>query len=64
MSNPIPPSQTLAERVGPSAVDDVRAIRSELDQQAGHDIHALAENARQAADEFRSRQFKQAKQIP
>ena len=64
MSSSVQPSQTLAERVGPSAVDDVRAIRSELDQQAAHNSHALAENARQVADEFRNRQLKQAKQIP
>ncbi len=43
----------LAERVGPSVVEDVRSIRQQLDEQAGHDIHRLAENARRVADEFR-----------
>lgn len=43
----------LAERVGPSVVEDVRSIRQQLEEQAGHDIHRLAENARRVADEFR-----------
>jgi hypothetical protein len=46
----------LAERVGPSVVDDVRSIRQQLDAEAGHDIHKLAEKARKVADEFRRRQ--------
>jgi hypothetical protein len=43
----------LAERVGPSVVEEVRAIRQQLDEDSGHDIHALADNARRVADEFR-----------
>ena len=43
----------LTERVGPSVVEDVRLIRQQLDEQAGHDMHRLAENARRVADEFR-----------
>jgi hypothetical protein len=43
----------LAERVGPSVVEEVRVIRQQLDEEAGHDMHSLAENARRVADEFR-----------
>lgn len=43
----------LNERVGPSIVEEVRQIRQQLDEQSEHDIHALAENARRVADEFR-----------
>jgi hypothetical protein len=46
----------LIERVGPSVVEDVRSIRQQLDEEAGHDIHKLAENARRAANEFRKKQ--------
>ncbi len=45
----------LAERVGPSVVEDVRSIRQQLDEQAGSDMHLLAENARRVANEFRQR---------
>jgi hypothetical protein len=55
MSTSAKSSKTLAQRVGPSAVDDVRVIRAELDKQAGHDVRTLAESARRVADEFRSR---------
>jgi hypothetical protein len=55
MSISAKPSKTLVERVGPSAADDVRVIRAELDEQAGHNVRTLAESARRIADEFRSR---------
>ncbi len=48
--------ELLAQRVGPSVVEDVRLFRQQLDEQAGHDIHRLAEVARRVADEFRLRQ--------
>ena len=50
-----PPSK-LVERVGPSAVDDVRAIRLRIDEQFEHNIPRLAEYARRIAEEFRERQ--------
>jgi hypothetical protein len=43
------------ERLGPSTVDDVRAIRAQLDEESGHDLHRLAEMARKAGAEFRQR---------
>jgi len=45
----------LANLVGPSAVDDVRAARLQLDEDARHDIHTLAEHARRAGERFRQR---------
>ena len=60
MTDPLHPRTTLAERVGPSVVDDVRTVRRQLDQQSGHDIHVLAENARRIADEFRRQQRKES----
>jgi 5-methylcytosine-specific restriction protein A len=41
------------EGLGPSAADDVRAIRTQLDAECGHDLHRLIERARQAGEEFR-----------
>ncbi len=41
------------ERLGPSAVDDVRAIRAQLEDECGRDLHRLAELARRAGEEFR-----------
>ncbi|RIK75366.1 MAG: hypothetical protein DCC67_15385 [Planctomycetota bacterium] len=46
----------VQERLGPSAVDDVRAIRQELDDRCGGDLRRLAEHARQSAEKFRQRQ--------
>ena len=50
------PLSKLAERVGPSAVDDVRAIRLRIDEQFEHNIPRLAEYARHVAEEFRQQQ--------
>jgi hypothetical protein len=41
------------ERLGPSTVDDVRAIRAQLEVESGRDLHQLAEMARKAGEEFR-----------
>jgi len=49
-------SSKLTQRIGPSVVDDVRSIRRTLDEQAGHDLHRLAEHARMVAEEFRKKQ--------
>ena len=43
------------ERMGPSVVEEVRAIRKQMDEQSGHDLHRLAEHARRIAEEFRAR---------
>lgn len=43
------------ERLGPSTVDDVRAIRAQLEEESGRDLHQLAEMARKAGEEFRQR---------
>jgi hypothetical protein len=41
-------------------IDEVRSIRRKLDEEAGHDIRKLAENAKKAGDEYRLRQWKTA----
>jgi hypothetical protein len=46
-----------SSKLGPSVVDQVRSIRSEIDQEVGHDIHKLAERARRIGAQFR-RQIK------
>jgi hypothetical protein len=52
-----PVKQTrLAKKLGPSVVAEVRAIRRRLDEDAGHDLHRLAENSRRAAAKFRHQQ--------
>lgn len=50
------PENSVILRLGPSVVDDVRMIRKQLDEEAGHDLHTLAENARHSAIQFRLRQ--------
>ena len=41
------------ERLGPSVVEEVRELRRQLDEKAGHDLHQLVANTRDAAAEFR-----------
>ncbi len=55
MTRPEAVTAILSERLGPSTVDEVRAIRAQLDDECGHDLHRLAENARMIAEEFRQR---------
>jgi hypothetical protein len=42
------------DRLGPSIVDDVRAIRQAIDNEVGHDIDKLAERARLAGERFQA----------
>ncbi len=55
MNSSTEPPSKLAQRVGPSVVDDVRSARQLLDEQSGHNIHRLAEHARRVSEEFRER---------
>jgi len=51
-----------ANKLGPSVVQEVRAIRAAIDKEVGGDIHKLAERARRAGEDFRSLQ--QTKKSP
>jgi hypothetical protein len=46
--------KTPVDRLGPSVVDDVRALRQAIDNQVSHDIDKLAERARLAGEQFQA----------
>jgi hypothetical protein len=52
------------DRLGPSVVDDVRAVREAIDREAGHDIDLLAAQARQIGEEYRHKRGAKAATVP
>lgn len=50
--------------LGESVVDEVRAIREALDEEAGHDVTKLAEMARRASDQVRREFGFKSAQLP
>lgn len=55
MNNTSQGESKLAQRVGPSASDEARELRRQIDVACDSDIRQVAENARKAAQQFQAR---------